>query len=378
MPRLVVIPNDPLQAYLAKGEVKEGYFNPGDVFDRVEVISLTDHEADPAQVRAMAGRAELAIHCLGRPKPWAMGPHLRRVTEAVAALKPDLIRGYNPLYMGRLAVAAGRATGRPAVISVHDDFSLRRSLSLYGWRYLASARGGYQLIHQPLWARAMFRSAAVVICAYPFAARWVNSFSPRRVEIILNRVYTDRFHPPDAYDSAGPLRILNLGRQFEGKNPTNIIRALAGLDDARLTLVGQGPLHDRLRETADRAGLADRVEFIPAVANDRLPQLMAEHDVFAMNLIQPGVCIPILEAMAAGLPVVVNRPRFRDGLDLVGQAVLQVEDSPEGYGRALVELAEDDALRERLGRAGVELVRGIDGRVMERREADLYRELLGG
>ncbi len=377
MLRLVVIPNDPLTAYLEKGEVKERYFNPEDLFDEVHVISLTDRDASPAEVQAMAGRAELHIHAVGRPKPWALGRHAGRVARLIAGLEPDAIRAFNPLYMGRLASLAGRASGKPTIISVHDDFSLRRNLKIYGLGYIFSARGGYQLVHQLFFVRSMFAAVDKVVCAYPFAARWVDGYAREKREIILNRVYLDRFAPKTDYAVEGRFRVLNLGRQFPGKNPANMIRAAAEVDGLELTLVGRGPLHEELIDLARRLGLAERVNFIPAVANDEVPALMAEHDAFAMNLIQPGVCIPIIEALAAGLPVVTNRPIFPEGLDLVGEYVLQVEDSAKGYAEALAGLIADEGLRERLGRAGPRFVAQIEGRKMERREADLYRSLLG-
>ena len=53
-------------------------------------------------------------------------------------------------------------------------------------------------------------------------------------------------------------RILSVGRQFAEKNPENLILALHNLPRVQLTLVGDGPYHDRLRELATRSGVADR------------------------------------------------------------------------------------------------------------------------
>jgi glycosyltransferase involved in cell wall biosynthesis len=278
--------------------------------------------------------------------------------------------------MGHLAGLAGERLGLPSVISVHDDFSIRRNLRLYGPAYLASARGVYQLLHYARFNRAMFKRVSRVICAYPFVCRWVDRYAPEKRTIILNRVYLDQFQPQGDHALAGPLRVLNLGRQFAGKDPRPIIRAAVQLG-LRLTVVGDGPLHGQIEGLVQKLGATGRVRLIKAVPHRGLPALLAEHDAFAMNLRQPGVCIPILEALAAGLPVVVNRPLFKDGLDLVGEHVLQVADRPAGYAQALARLANDEGLRQDLARQGRDLVAGVSGEIMERREADLYRELLG-
>ncbi len=375
-PRLAVLPHDQVLKYFLKGEVKPRYFNPEDLFAEIHVITLADEDIQPDKVKAMAGRAQLFIHPLGRPRPWSLERHATNVVRLISHLRPDVIRAYNPLYMGRLGATAGGLLGVPVVISVHDDYSLRRNFRLYGFDYLRSPRGVYQLFHLLFFNRSMFRNTSQVICAYPFAAKWVDKYAPSKRVVILNRVYLDQFRPKSDYDVNGRFKILNLGRQFAGKNPENILKAVAGLD-VDLTLVGNGPIHPGLMRLTRQLGLNDRVRFISALAHELIPALMIEFDLFAMHLSQPGICIPVLEAMASGLPVVMNRPRFKNGLDLVGDHVVQVADTPQGYKAAFERLMADRAARQGLGRAGTEFVRQYEGRKTERMEADLYRRLLG-
>ena len=67
MKKLAVIPGDPIFKYHDKGEIKTRYWNPGDIFDEVHIVSLCDRDIAPDMVQDLAGRARLYIHAVGRP-----------------------------------------------------------------------------------------------------------------------------------------------------------------------------------------------------------------------------------------------------------------------------------------------------------------------
>ena len=379
MRKLLVIPNDPLQRYVDKGEIKERYFNPENFFDEVHVLSLCDDDNALEAAGVMSGAAGVRIHTIGRPGPLSWKAVRKRALESAHAIGPDVIRGYNPLFMGYLAVYCAEALPALSVVSVHDDYSLPRSLSLYGPSYLFTARGAYQLAHHLLGLnRYMFARADHIICAYRFPLRYVNRWRRNGVSVIYNRVNLEKFYPveksPDV--SGFRLRILNVGRQFEGKNPEPIIRAVARMEDVFMTLVGDGPFHARLVELAQNLDISRRVNFLPRVDHHTLPYLYREHDIFAMAITQPGVCIPVLEASASGLPVVINRPRWEDKPEVVGELAEVVPLAAEGYLEAFKRLADDPGYRAGRGRALREHVRSLDGAAMERAERELYQQLL--
>ncbi len=377
--KLLVIPNDPLQRYVDKGEVKERYFNPENFFDEIHVVSLCERDDAYEAAVVMSGTASVQVHAIGRPGPLSWRAVRRRALEVARVVRPDVIRGYNPLFMGYLAVFCAKALTTSSVISVHDDYSLLRSLGIYGPGYLLTTRGAYQLAHHLLGLnRYMFARADHIICAYSFPLRYVNRWRKRGVSVIYNRVNLEKFYPAEKspQPSGSSLRILNVGRQFEGKNPEPIIRALARMEQATLTLVGDGPYHTRLVELAGNLGLTGRVTFRQRVDHHALPDLYREHDIFAMAITQPGVCIPVLEAAASGLAVVINHPRWEDKPEVVGELAEVVPLDAEGYLEAFRHLAQDPVYRARRGGDLREHVRTLDGAAMERAERELYCRLL--
>ena len=64
--KLCVFPNDPLQAYFDKGEIKERYYNPQNFFDEIHFITLIEQDIDTSKIQTIAGKAKIVIHSVGK------------------------------------------------------------------------------------------------------------------------------------------------------------------------------------------------------------------------------------------------------------------------------------------------------------------------
>lgn len=121
--------------------------------------------------------------------------------------------------------------------------------------------------------------------------------------------------------------------------------------DARLVLVGTGPLQDHLVGRVGDLGLADRVLFTGPRSD--VPDLLPAFDVFALTSVHEGLPIALLEAMASGVACVATPvggvPEvIHDGDD----GLLVPSRQPEAICAAFERLLGDAPLRERLARAG--------------------------
>lgn len=65
MKKICILISDSLNIYYQKGEIKEGYYNPDDLFDEVHIISFCDKDIDPDIVKTIAGKGKLVIHAAG-------------------------------------------------------------------------------------------------------------------------------------------------------------------------------------------------------------------------------------------------------------------------------------------------------------------------
>jgi len=167
--------------------------------------------------------------------------------------------------------------------------------------------------------------------------------------------------PAAASKAPGPLRLLFVGRFLYWKGGDLALRAFAALlsdrSYAELTFVGRGPEGDCWRRLAEALGVADKVRWVPWVAQPQLHAIWRSHDIFLFPSLHDSSGNVVLEALSNGLPVVclaLGGPgRMVDGS--CGFAVDAAEGTPDHVaGRltdALARLYDDPDLRQTLSEA---------------------------
>ena len=101
--KICVFPNDPLKTYYEKGEIKERYFNPKNIFDEVHIISLFDEEIEEEKVKMVAGKAIFKIHAVGKVTLINKNQKKKEIIKLIKKINPNIIRSFNPLLQGWIA-----------------------------------------------------------------------------------------------------------------------------------------------------------------------------------------------------------------------------------------------------------------------------------
>ncbi|MDP7255003.1 MAG: glycosyltransferase family 4 protein [Planctomycetota bacterium] len=360
MRRLVVIPGDQIFKYYEKGEIKARYWNPCGLFDEVHILSLNESDIEPEKVQALVGDAELHIHAVGRPTALTLAFYYFKITRIIRRLDPDLIRAHGPWHSGSLGAFAGKRLGIPCIGSIHNDIDIMR-------RY---ERQILLRLVEPL-VQYTFRNASVILCVSNYLHKYVRAHGGRRMITNYNRVYLSQFLQTEtsrpARDMVTILCVMRLDRQ---KNPECLLRAVHAAPGVQLKLVGQGELEESSKALAQELAIEDRVEFIPMVPNAEIHRLYQEADIFALATYYEGFCIPILEAMAAALPVVACAT---DPIpELLGDTGTIVDMNPQAFASAFSRLAGDTELRQTMGQRARQRAMSFDGGVMEEREAEIF------
>ncbi len=192
--------------------------------------------------------------------------------------------------------------------------------------------------------------------------------------------------PPRPAPQDGSLEILYLGRLIDCKGPDLVIRAFElasqhGLD-ARLTLAGDGPLRGACEELRARSPVADRIALPGSVSGETGEALRRRSHLFtAHNQLGPvsrqeeAFGVAVVEAMAAGLPVITGRNGSLPEVMEHGEHGLLVEPGDiEAHAEAFLRLANDPQRRRTMGRKGWERAREHFTLDREMRE---LRRLLG-
>jgi glycosyltransferase involved in cell wall biosynthesis len=186
----------------------------------------------------------------------------------------------------------------------------------------------------------------VVVCVSEFEAtqgREVLGDIPSVV--IRNAVDVKRFQPPERSARSGSCRLLLVGRLSEQKGQDFFIPLMTAIDDATLTLVGDGASRPELEQLVRTLGLESRVTFF---GEGDVVERYREADVVVMPSRWEGLSLVLLEAMACGRPVVASDAAAGDfGID---HGVVRVELSDKAFTAAVSQLVHDPSRREELGR----------------------------
>lgn len=154
----------------------------------------------------------------------------------------------------------------------------------------------------------IWRAAFAVIANSTGLATLARRHAPDiNIDVIPAGADLNAVKPASSPTLEGSLRFLFVGRLVRQKGLDVLFRALATLKDQTdwtLTIVGEGPLRDELASSASNLGIADQVVFRGWLQREHLPAAYEQADVFVLPSRGEGMSNAMLEAMAAGLPVI--------------------------------------------------------------------------
>jgi glycosyltransferase involved in cell wall biosynthesis len=151
---------------------------------------------------------------------------------------------------------------------------------------------------------------------------------------------------------------------------------LREIPEARLVLVGQGPLEGELRRQVREMNLDGAVIFTGQRGD--APRVAASFDVFALGSVHEGLAIALIEAMAMGVPAVVTSAGGLPEVVQHGKQGFIVEPrEPRQLADSIVSLLTNPALRREMGEQARKRAAAFDIRTAVRRVEEVYAELLG-
>ncbi|OGT05213.1 MAG: hypothetical protein A2143_09095 [Gallionellales bacterium RBG_16_57_15] len=294
-------------------------------------------------------------------------------------LLPWFVFRYKPTYL----LAQCPVLGGLAAAFCSRVFRIPLFVELHGAHYFAPARPGWKgevehvlyrwLSRITFWAATRIRSLSDDMSECVLQVCGAATY--KKVIVIPNRVDLEIFRfSKSTYATDGCFRVITVGSFFPRKNLYALIEDLCKTGvDFRLTLVGAGPLKEEYLTLADRLHMRDRIEMV-SLDHQSLAALLPQQDVYVHYALSEGVPRAILEAMAAGLPVVATRVGFIKGV-LCDEENALVIDQPytDGLVKSLRSLAESEDLRRRLGVAARHT---IEERFEWNRVFDQYRSAI--
>ena len=370
--KLCVFANDPLQAYFEKGEIKKRYFNPENFFDEIHFISFIEKDIEIAKIQKIGGTARVIIHSVGKISIRKRKKSLNLILELVKKIKPDIIRSYNPLLEGWFAANCAKKLNLPFFISLHTQYDHNRKIAKKNNLKKFLALKYTEKFIEPF----VLKNADKITAVYKIIVPYVEKHSTTNVEILHNKVDCNRFQTATKIDNILQPMILSVGNLIPVKNHSALIKAIKNID-ANLMIIGNGEQYQELMDLIKNLNLENKVTIKKSVPNDQIQNYYKSAKIFALayNPELEALPIPVIEAMATGLPVIIPHPKesFSEGLE--GIAIFSKNDE-KSFEKNIKTILNNKNLQEEISKKSLQKSKEFDESKIEAREAQIYAELI--
>lgn len=294
----------------------------------------------------------------------------------------EIIHSHTPFSMGLYALWAAREFQVPHVHHYHTLFIEYR-------HYLPRPIRPSAWMAERISAGFCNACDAIITPSEPMRRELERYGVSRPIYVLPFGVDLREFQQEPDWDARRALNIpegapllLHAGRIAREKNLRFLLRAFREMlrhePELWLVLTGDGPQRPELESYVKELGISDRVIFTGYLPREQLIALYKQADLFIFASKTETQGLVLVEAMAAGTPVVALGALgvvevVRDGKNGV---LLDPEIGPEGYVAAVLELLHDEERRERLAQGARETAEELSAQRSVRRILEIYQDLI--
>ena len=323
----------------------------------VTVVSLYDEQTPIARRMETAG---VKIRYLDKKLGLdiSMVPKLMKIMRQE---KPDVVHTH--LDVIKYAVAAAKLCGiRRCIHTVHNVAH-------------EEAEGRVQKIINTIYFKLGW---SVPVALSPEVCNTIVSFydlKQEKVPMIYNGVDLGKCCPKETYALAEPANLLHIGRFNNQKNHKGLLEAFAQVaaayPDCCLNLIGDGELLEETEQHANALGLREKINFLGNQTN--VYPFLHKADLFLLPSRFEGMPMTIIEAMGTGLPIVASKVGGVPDMLEDGKSGMLVSCEPESVAQAVLQLLNQQDLRETLGNNALRDSNIFGADHMARCYCDLYQ-----
>lgn len=311
-------------------------------------------------------------------------PYLGSLLESLGGSWGDLNLLAGALAYWPKAVAIAERFRREGVDHIHAHYGTHPALvalivhRLTGIPFSFTVHAHDLYVH-PRMLRAKTAAAAFVVTISEFNQRRLRELCPadlhERIRVIRCGIRPEDYEGPPPGRRSGPLRLLTVASLQPYKGHRYLIEACARLRmemEFECRFIGGGELEADLRRRIRELGLEQRIHLLGPQPEERVRKELAEADMFVLPSIQEpsgkmeGIPVALMEAMAAGLPVIASRLSGIPELVEDGRSGILTPPEDAAALAAAIRCLESPQLRSRMGECG---------RLTVRRDYDLRRNV---
>lgn len=274
-----------------------------------------------------------------------------------SGISVDLVWAKQSFPQGPLAAMIANRLKRPLYITAQNPRLLHEELVVS-----LLLRPGQQVLARlidPLisWA---YKRAGVVATVSRYAAGWAKRYGAKRVVVIPNGVNPMTYKVKHGIPGK-KLNLISNSALIPRNGLDTLIEAVAMLPrklDWQLEIAGDGPLYRPLKAKIKSLGLSRRIKLLGRVANEKIPSLINQSDMFIRPSRHEGFGVAFIEAMASGVPVIATPVGgITDFVEHLKTGYLVEPNQPEQLAQAIMTLANQPKLYRQVQAKALDLVR---------------------
>ena len=309
----------------------------------------------PGRLAAEAENSGIKVHSFDKPGGASPGT-VFKIARQLRIDRPQVLHSHNHL-VHHYGVVAAKLAGVPVLVNTRHGSE----------RVMSSSPTGSFVSTVPVdrLSDLIYRATLPFVDAVVLISEATRKFYVQhrgvpasKARVILNGAHLEKFLESPAHPGGSPSRIRfgTAARLVPVKDHYSLLRAFAtvvrDIPHAELAIAGDGPLRRELEAFTNKQNLSERVKFVGALPDT--PKFLSELDIFVLSSLSEGMPISLLEAMAAGLPIVSTRAGGVDEVALEGQNAFLAEPADvEGLAQALIKMARRSDLAQ-MGAIGLE------------------------
>src|SRR3989344_1232680 len=342
-------------------------------FDRTQFRHAVAYGGSGALEQEYAGEGAQLIRLAAMPLGLRDLARALSIARQIETFSPDIVHSHLDIPNVITLAAMALMKARPRLILHFHGLGIVPSRCLPG-------RGLAHSVYNVLARLYRHADFGIAICRFQLPYLERVGLGSERVRLIPNGINLDNYPQVQPHAEGSAYRFVSVARFYPEKDHRALIAAFrevaTQLPDARLVLVGEGPLRAGIEELGRALGLQDRVTFL-GMRRD-VAAVFADSDCFVLNSLWVLHQITILEAMRAGLPVIASGVGGIPDTAIDGQTGVLVPSADiQSLASAMLRLGVDRSQSMAMGRKGrLEVEKRFSNALMANHIEEVYIEVM--
>src|SRR3989337_3705693 len=222
----------------------------------------------------------------------------------------------------------------------------------------------------------VLKKADKIIIVFRIIEPYVIKHNDKKPEVLYNKIDYKKFEESHAVTELPSSLVISVGNLIKEKNHQCIIKAMKNVD-AYCLIIEKGKEYENIMKLIKKEKLEGKVIIKNMVPYDEIQNYYRSAKVFALahdpNL--EGLPMPVIEAMATGIPVVIPEPNreFSDGLENIA---VFADRTPKSFSKEISRLLSDENFYKEISGKCKNKALEFDQEKIEKREKEIYAELI--